>query len=57
MATINGIPVNFGFQGAKGADGSQGISITGVTGVLLQNFEQAKAAELERVREQIANVE
>jgi len=50
-ATINGVAVNFGFQGTAGADGSQGISITGITGVLLQNFDQTKAAELERVRD------
>src|SRR5512139_3400615 len=51
MATINGMPVNFGFQGSKGADGSQGITITGITGVLLQNVDQSKVGELDRVRD------
>jgi hypothetical protein len=50
-AVINGIPVNFGFQGAPTADGTQGILITGVTGTLLQSAEQSKVAECEKVKD------
>jgi hypothetical protein len=50
-AVINGIPVNFGFQGGQAADGSQGISITGVSGVLIQSAEQSKVAECEKARD------
>jgi len=49
--TTNGVPVNFGFQGASAADGSQGITITGVSGVLLQSVELSKGAEVERARD------
>ena len=48
---INGIPVNFGFQGAPTADGTQGILITGVTGTLLQSADQSKVAECEKVKD------
>ena len=50
-ATINGIPVNFGFQGAQDANGGQGIAITGVTGTLLQNAEQSKIADVEKAKD------
>lgn len=49
--TINGIPINFGFQGTAAADGSQGITITGLNGVLLQSADQAKQAEQEKARD------
>lgn len=51
MATINGIPVNFGFSGSLGSDKSQGITITNITGALLQTADQTKAADLERVKD------
>src|ERR1035438_7587279 len=48
---INGIPINFGFQGAAGSDNGQGITITGVAGVLLQSAEHTKVGECEKVRD------
>lgn len=50
-AQVNGIPVNFGFQGGVGAEGSQGLAITGVSGILLQSAEQTKVAECEKVKD------
>ena len=49
--TINGIPVNFGFQGTIDSDHGQGITITGVAGTLLQTAEQTKVGECEKVRD------
>lgn len=49
--TINGIPINFGFQGTAGTDNGQGITITGVAGVLLQSAEHTKVGEVEKVRD------
>lgn len=51
MASINGIPVNFGFQGGADGAGGQGIAITGVTGTLLQSAEHSKVAECEKVKD------
>jgi hypothetical protein len=50
---INGTPVNFGFTG--GAGGVGGITVTGLTGILLQNAEQSKAADVEVVRDGAGN--
>ncbi len=44
MATINGTPVNFGFQG------TDGITVSGVSGTLLQSVDQAKEADSEMAR-------
>jgi hypothetical protein len=49
MATINGTPINFGFQGAM-SGGAQGINITGVTGIL-QSLETTKTSDVEKVKD------
>lgn len=50
MATINGVPVNFGLTGTL-SSGSQGISITGITGTLIQSVEQTANADCEKVKD------
>jgi len=45
MAIINGIPVNFGFQGTGG------ITITGISGIILQSADWSKAADVESARD------
>lgn len=44
MGPINGVPVNFGFQGTSG------ITITGLSGTLLQNVDLSAEADKEEVR-------
>jgi len=48
-ATINGAPINFGFQGTA-VSGLQGISITGITGYL-QSLEYSRSADVEVVKD------
>jgi hypothetical protein len=50
MATVNGTPVNFGFTGTNG------ITITGLSGTLLQNVDQAKAADVENTKNGVGDV-
>jgi|ERR1051326_5701603 hypothetical protein len=54
-AVINGVPVNFGFQGAADGNNGQGIAITGISGTLLQSVDHAKMASLEVARDGNAN--
>lgn len=50
MATINGIPVNFGFTGAADANNNYGITTTNLSGVLTQNADVTDESELEVTR-------
>lgn len=45
MATINGVPVNFGYTG-----NNNGITITGISGTMLQSTDHSKAADMEGAR-------